>query len=72
MKRLRPDGASLKRRSRNASGPQPGTLRIEIECQGLELFGRCRVFRDFAYAGPSAGGSVDTDVTQANSDHPHG
>src|SRR4029077_4895132 len=43
MKRPRLDGASSRRRSTNASGSQstsritPGTVRVEIDRQGLEL-----------------------------------
>jgi hypothetical protein len=53
MKRPRPDGASLSRHLKNASGPQitsritPGTVRVEIDRQGLELL---RNHQSLAYA----------------------
>jgi hypothetical protein len=63
----RPDGASSRRRSRNASGPQntsritPGIVRVEIDRQGLELLrnqSKSRVRRLFA--GVSAGSVAPT------------
>ena len=71
MKRLRLDGASSRRRSRNASGPQstsritPGTVRVEIDRQGLELLrnqSKSSLYRLFA--GVSAGSAAPTLTSQ--------
>jgi hypothetical protein len=72
MKRLRLDGASSRRRSRNASGPQstsritPGTARVEIDRQGLELLRNqsksrlCRLFAGVSAGSDSAGSKPET------------
>src|SRR5262245_59655390 len=68
MKRLRLDGANLRRRSRNANGQQPGTPRIEIERQGTELLGQRQEFRGSDCAGPSAGVSAGSAVRTLTSE----